>query len=116
MKCVMSVIVGLTLISACEGEPGDFGPNAGAVVRGNNGFALDLYAKLAQKEGNLFFSPYSISNALAMTYAGAKGKTAQEMATTLHFDLEPGKLHPAWAELIHRLNVPDKKRGYQLSV
>src|SRR5262245_38354168 len=74
-----------------------------AIVDGNNGFATELYARLADKPGNLFFSPYSISNALAMTYGGARGKTAQEMATTMHFDLEPAKFHPALARLIGQL-------------
>ena len=54
-----------------------------ALVRGNNAFALDLYKQLGKKEGNLFFSPYSISTALGMTYAGARGNTAKEMAQTL---------------------------------
>ena len=49
-----------------------------------NAFAADLYAKLAAQEGNLFFSPFSIDVALAMTYAGARGKTADEMAEVLH--------------------------------
>lgn len=44
---------------------------------GNNQFAIDLYKKLAETEkGNIVFSPYSISSALAMTYAGAKSNTA----------------------------------------
>ena len=118
MKRVLAIIAVLILFSTAGAQPPKLGPDAKAVVDGNNGFAVALYAKLAQEKdkGNLFFSPYSISNALAMTYAGARGRTAQEMATTLHFDLEPAKLHPAWAELIGRLNTPDKKRGYQLSV
>jgi serpin B len=55
-------------------------PDIGPVVEGNNAFAVSLYTKLRTEEGNLFFSPYSISTALAMTYAGAEGKTATEMA------------------------------------
>ena len=63
----------------------------GAVVQGNDAFALALYAKLrAENKGNVFLSPYSISTALAMTYAGAKGKTAAEMAEVLHFTRSPG--------------------------
>ena len=54
------------------------------LVDGNNEFAFDLYARLSEKPGNKFFSPYSISTALAMTYAGARGNTAKEMAQTLH--------------------------------
>ena len=56
----------------------------GAVVSGANQFAVDLYQKLSEKQGNLFFSPWSISVALAMTHLGARGKTAAEMESTLH--------------------------------
>ena len=57
----------------------------GSLSSGNNAFALDLYQRLQDQSGNIFFSPYSISSALAMTYAGADGDTAAEMAETLHF-------------------------------
>jgi len=53
----------------------------------NNEFAAKLYAKLSEGEGNLFLSPHSISTALAMTYAGARGNTAVEMAKTMQFTL-----------------------------
>ena len=55
------------------------------VVEGNNKFALELYQKLHSREGNLFLSPYSISTALAMTYAGARGETERQMADVLNF-------------------------------
>jgi len=85
------------------------------LVEGNTQFALDLYGQLAQKPGNKFFSPYSISTALGMTYAGARGQTAKEMAHTLHFALENDRLHPAFGELIHQLQGPNKKREFQLT-
>ena len=66
------------------------------VVKGNNIFAVALYGRLRNQRGNLFFSPESISTALAMAYAGARGGTASEMAKTLHFTLPPDKLHPPW--------------------
>ena len=69
------------------------------VVSGNTEFALDLYAKLSNEDGNLFLSPYSISTALAMTYAGARGDTATQMADVLHFSLDQERLHPACAAL-----------------
>jgi serpin B len=99
------------------GQPGGkLSDDARAVVQGNNVFASDLYAQLSKKEGNLFFSPYSISTALGMTYAGAKGETEKQMAQTLHFGLTQEKLHPAFAELIKHLNATGDKRPYQLSV
>ena len=69
------------------------------LVRGNNAFALDLYQELRGEEGNLFFSPYSISLALAMAYAGARGETAAEMAQALHFILPQDVLHRALGTL-----------------
>ena len=75
-------------------------PDQAAVVEGNNAFAVDLYGHLRKRSGNLFFSPESISTAFAMAYAGARGDTASEMATTLHFTLPPDKLHPAMGALL----------------
>lgn len=86
------------------------------VVQGNNAFALDLYAELKNRDGNLFFSPHSISTALAMTYAGARGSTEKQMAEVLHFDLEQKRLHPAFRELLDQLETGEGERGYQLSV
>jgi serpin B len=73
-----------------------------ALLEGNRRFAIDLYQELRGKDeeaGNLFYSPYSISVALAMTWAGARGNTADEMADVLHFTLEQEDLHPAFNEL-----------------
>jgi serpin B len=85
-----------------------------AVTEGNNIFAAALYGRLRHQSGNLFFSPESISTALAMAYAGARGSTASEMAKTLHFTLPPDKLHPAMGALLRDLNATHE--GYQLSV
>lgn len=72
--------------------------DARGLSAGNRAFALDLFRALPE-DGNLFFSPYSISLALAMTYAGARGGTADGMADALHFDLPPDRLHPAFNAL-----------------
>ncbi len=69
------------------------------LVEGNTAFAADLYQALREKEGNLFFSPHSVSVALAMTYAGARGETADQMAETLHFTLPQDDLHAAFNAL-----------------
>lgn len=70
-----------------------------ALTTGNTAFAVDLYQQLRHSEENLFFSPHSISVALAMTYAGARGETATQMAQTLHFTLPDASLHRAFNAL-----------------
>lgn len=90
--------------------------NVEALVRGNTEFALDLYQKLRTVEGNLFFSPYSISTALAMTYAGARGNTEAQMSETLHFTLGQKYLHPAFASLEAKLKIVQQKGHIQLKV
>ncbi len=69
------------------------------LVAGNSAFAFDLYQAIRKQSGNLFYSPYSISAALAMTYAGARGTTEHQMADVLHFALPQDRLHPAFNAL-----------------
>lgn len=93
------------------------GPASGkGIVEGNNAFAVKLYRELGAKEGNLFFSPYSVSSALGMTYAGARGNTAKEMAETLRFPAEGGKLHPAFKALNRELSASARKSGQKLNI
>jgi serpin B len=71
-----------------------------ALVDGNSAFAFDLYQELRKADDdNLFYSPYSISLALAMTYAGARSETAQQMSNALRFSLPQDRLHPAFNSL-----------------
>jgi serpin B len=90
--------------------------NSEALVEGNTAFALNLYSKLKETEGNLFFSPYSISTALALTYAGARENTEKQMAEVLCFTLDQKRLHPAFASIEARLKAIQKKGDVQLSV
>ena len=90
--------------------------DARSVARAGNEFAADLYGRLRDNEGNLFFSPSSISLALAMTYAGAEGQTEQQMADVLHFDLPERQLHAAVAALRQAARPDGDKAGYQLRV
>ncbi|MGA8848775.1 MAG: serpin family protein [Dehalococcoidia bacterium] len=117
---VLVIVLLLPLIACTQPAPGDLlksnkeritSPDVSSseqalLVEGNSAFAFKLYQALKGKEGNLFYSPYSISLALAMTYAGARNETAQQMADTLHFLLEQDRLHPAFnwldAELASR--------------
>jgi serpin B len=73
------------------------------LVDGNSTFAFDLYQALRDTNGNIFYSPYSISLALAMTYAGARGETEKQIADTLHFLLSQNQLHPALDSLDQEL-------------
>jgi len=78
------------------------------VVNANNKFTFDLYSQLNKSEkGNIFYSPYSISAALAMTYEGARGQTADEIKSVFHF---PGNniLRPNFATIYNEINKKDK--------
>ncbi|MDJ0755300.1 MAG: serpin family protein [Ardenticatenaceae bacterium] len=86
------------------------------VVQANTTFALELYDQLREKKGNLFFSPYSVSTAMAMTYAGARGNTAAQMAQVLHFPADHHQLHPALMSLQAKLNDLQKTGALQLRV
>ena len=75
-----------------------------ALVAANTQFAFDLYRVLREDSGNLFFSPYSISSALAIAYAGARGETETQMAEVLHFaTLGQDGVHPAFNALAREL-------------
>lgn len=76
-------------------------------VDANSVFAFGLYGALRDADGNLFFSPHSISLALAMTYAGARGETATQMADALNLVLPEESLHPA----LNRLDTELSRRG-----
>jgi hypothetical protein len=108
----------LALMACAPMSTGALAQEDGAsdLVAGNTAFALDLYAAVRQDAaGNLLFSPYSVSQALAMTYAGAGGETAAQMAETLAFRLQPPALHAAFgalnADLVARGTAADAPDG-----
>ena len=115
-------LAGILLAVGAKGKEESLKADAAAVVAGNSKFALELYAKLKsdpevkKADGNLFFSPYSISTALAMTWAGARGETEKQMAQVLQFSLPQERLHQVLGALEKQLNAAGKKRGYQFSV
>jgi serpin B len=91
--------------------------DARELVAGNNRFAIDLYRRLAVDQAanqNMLASPFSISAALGMTYAGARGRTAGQMADVLRFTLPDDRLHAAFGEVIRDLDAT--REGYQLSI
>lgn len=86
------------------------------VVKGNHKFAFDLYSQVGKGDGNLFFSPLSISTALAMTYAGARGNTEAQMAQALHFSLSQERLHPGYSVLMQELQAEPAQSGFEFSI
>jgi len=113
---IVSPFIALLLAAGVVHAQDKIHPDVAQGVKDNNRFALELYGNLAAKDGNVFLSPYSISTALAMTYAGAKGETAAQMAKTMHYTLPNDKLHAVFGALIRYQNDPDGKRAYKLSV
>ena len=87
------------------------------LVAGNSAFAFDLYHDLNDGGDNLFYSPYSISLALAMTFAGARAGTEQQMAETLYFALPQSQLHPTFNALDTTLSTyGEGEDNFQLNI
>ena len=82
-------------------------------VAASNQFAFELYDQYKNTNDNVFFSPYSISSALQMTYEGARGKTAQEMASVFHFPNDAATRVGSFAKLYEQINP--QNATYQLS-
>lgn len=85
-------------------------------VNANNQFAFELYAQLRKQEsGNLFCSPANIATALAMTYAGARGSTAEEMARVLHFAPSTESFHAEYGRKLAALRSDEPGRSLRLA-
>jgi serine protease inhibitor len=79
-------------------------PSSRAAIDANTVFALDVYRHLRNQSDNVFFSPYSISTALAMVYAGARGQTETEMAGAMHLSLPADETHKAFQAISEHLD------------
>lgn len=132
MRALIPTMLSLSLIACEEGGADPKDPHApdpdrvarqitsadgdvGEVVAGNSAFAWALYGELVDGDDNLFFSPFSISAALGMTSAGARGETATEMSQVLDKRVPEASWHSAFGDLTDDLNG-DKARGYRLEV
>jgi serpin B len=82
-------------------EPAEPVPTVDPTIEGTNAFAIDLYSRLRVATGNVFFSPLSVSAALAMTFAGAHGETAAEMNKALRAGVDTAKTDPIEASAYH---------------
>ncbi len=101
------------------GAPPDVRADAelpGAAAAANTAFATDLYGELCKAPGNLFFSPYSVSVALAMTMEGARGETAADMGRVLHLERAAAAGHNALAQALRPKLVSDYSSGKRKKV
>jgi serine protease inhibitor len=115
MNSVIFILIVTGLSSASVASEKHKGEIAN-VVADNNTFMFDLYAKLKIIEGNIFFSPYSIFSALAMTYGGARCNTEIQMSKVMHFEKKMNGFQNAFAELEERLNDVQKKRTIKFDI
>jgi len=119
---ILLTIFMILAVSGCTQQSGPLDPandtgwnqdGVDFVVEANNKFALDFYSNINEKEeGNIFYSPYSISTALAMTYEGARGQTAEEMQSVFYFPDDDVR-RSNFARIYNQLNPANVP--YQLS-
>lgn len=115
MWTLASLVIISMVLAGCTGTkleqpnaispPSDSGNN---VVEANNRFAFDLYSQLANDPeyagSNLFFSPFSISSALAVTYEGARGSTSDEIRSVFHYPENTSLLRQGYSHIIADIN------------
>lgn len=114
LRDTLPVFLAIALIPGSP--PAARAAQSASVVADNTAFALDLYSQLKANPGNLFFSPYSISTALAMTYGGARGETEKQMGKVLHFTADQKTIHAAFGQLQRQLGEGGQQKGIELSI
>ncbi len=114
MSRFLSLLVLLVPAIAAWGEP--IRPEVGPLVQAGNAFAIDLFGRLRQKEGNVVFSPFAVSSSLALTSFGARGRTADELNRSVHL-LEQERLHGAFQSFNETIaRADDRKRVLRMLV
>ena len=104
IKFCLMIIILIVVFSSTALPIAKADDNLQTMVKSNNAFGFDLYHKFKGERGNLFFSPYSISTAFAMTYEGAKGQTAKEIQTVLHLPDDKQKIRSDFVNIYNGLN------------
>jgi serpin B len=112
----LCLILALALVLSEQSPCSASGPEKGAAAEAVNAFGLDLYRQIRKPDGNLIFSPYSISACLAMAYAGARGNTESQMAKALHFDLEQPKVSEAFRALNAQVLAAGQGKAAELNI
>jgi serpin B len=97
------------MVAASLGVPGlASAQEPQALTQAYNGSGQALFRMMAERPGNIVFSPYSIGTAMAMALAGARGETEREMAAVLRHSLAPARINDANAAALSILNGYDK--------
>jgi serpin B len=123
-KEIIFILLLLIIIPGCKSKQkiSDTPKNMREIVsikdisEANNEFAISLYKKIGDEEKNIVFSPYSISSALAVTYAGAKGNTAREMAEVLWFPEDQESFHPGYKMFTDSIQLTGIEKGTELRI
>jgi len=117
------ILLALTFQSSCKSKEKISGSNPVSekitvkdVAESNNEFAFNLYKKFGEDPPNLVFSPYSILSALAVTYAGARGKTAFEMSEVLWFPGDQDIFHPVFKAFTDSILTSAKEKGTEMNI
>jgi serpin B len=105
LKSALCLLLALSILCAA---PSGTAADSGTAAAATNQIGLDLYRKLSTADNNLCLSPYSIENALAMTFAGAEGQTKDEMARVLHLSKDEA-VHAGFSELQRQLREMSEK-------
>ena len=133
MKLLIQLLASASILVACTSlpqsptpteiadskKPIDSAMKLDMLTQGHTEFAFDLYKKLSENPGktdkNIFISSLSISTAFGLAYAGAKGETAKEMASVLHYTLPENQLHPAMGTLINSVEDDTEGQLFQMA-
>jgi serpin B len=110
-----SLVCWFSALSILSAATSTTAADSGLAATATNQVGVDLYRKLATGDENLCLSPYSIENALAMTFAGAEGQTREEMARVLHFPATDETLHASFAALQLQLREMSEKSAKAVS-
>lgn len=119
---LLHAAVGLAAVGAgtrgcAEGPaPAQVTPQAREVAEANNQFAVDLFAAVRERAGNLLFSPLSVSTAFSMTSGGARGETAAQILSTLRLAELGERIHGGFGALLGVLAPTEAAPGYELSI
>lgn len=85
------------------------------IVSNNNKFAFELFNKTGVGERNCFISPFSISTAMAMTYAGAREQTEKQISTVFHFSSNSSAFHKEFYNSTELVRAAGSSDGLKLN-